>query len=246
MNNIILLTDSYKVSHVFQLPKKTQYLHSYFESRGGKFNTTTFFGLQYVLKKYMTGKVITREKIEEAAVLLKQHGFNFYREGWEYILNKYEGRLPLVINAVPEGTTVPTSNVLLTIENTDENCAWLTNYVESLLLESLWYGTSVCTLSRECKKLIKEYLEETAGTDDGLLFKLHDFGFRGVSSVESSIVGGMAHLVNFMGTDTIPALVGARDFYNEDEAIGYSIPASEHSTITSWGKIGSVKPLKIC
>ena len=48
---------------------------------------------------------------------------------------------------------------------------------------------------------------------EGLPFKLHDFGARGVSSLESAMLGGMAHLVNFRGTDTLtgpgPAVLAA-------------------------------------
>jgi nicotinamide phosphoribosyltransferase len=45
----------------------------------------------------------------------------------------------------------------------------------------------------------------------------------------------MAHLVNFMGTDTMEALLAARRYYGADMA-GFSIPAAEHSTMTSWGR----------
>jgi len=65
-------------------------------------------------------------------------------------------------------------------------------------------------------------------------FKLHDFGARGVSSEESSALGGMAHLVNFMGSDNVSGVLAASRYYNEPMA-GFSIPAAEHSTITSWG-----------
>jgi nicotinamide phosphoribosyltransferase len=87
-----------------------------------------------------------------------------------------------------------------------------------------------------CKQLIRKYLLQT-GDASGVGFKLHDFGARGVSSMESAMVGGMAHLVNFQGTDTLSAVLGARVFYDEPMA-GFSIPAAEHSTITSWGKEG--------
>lgn len=45
-----------------------------------------------------------------------------------------------------------------------------------------------------------------------------------------------------MGTDTIPALVYAEDYYgqSEDSPAGFSIPAAEHSTVTAWGKEGEV------
>lgn len=45
----------------------------------------------------------------------------------------------------------------------------------------------------------------------------------------------MAHLVNFMGTDTMEGLIAARRYYGADMA-GFSIPAAEHSTMTSWGR----------
>ena len=35
---------------------------------------------------------------------------------------------------------------------------------------------------------------------------LHDFGYRGSTSVESAAIGGAAHLVNFLGTDTIAGM----------------------------------------
>jgi len=112
----------------------------------------------------------------------------------------------------------------------------LTSYVETALLRAIWYPSTVATLSREIKKVIYEGLQTTSDDADGQIgFKLHDFGGRGSTSSESAMLGGMGHLVNFMGTDTIEAIIGARDYYHEEMA-GFSIPASEHSTITAWGK----------
>lgn len=240
-SNLMLCTDSYKVTHHLQYPPGTEQVYSYFESRGGKFPETVFFGLQYVIKKRLLGQVVTQEKIDEAAAVLDAHlgAGLFNKKGWEYILKKHGGRLPLRIKAVPEGTVVPTRNVLFTVENTDPECFWLTNYIEGLLVQ-VWYPLTVCTNSREQKKIIAKYLSETADNLDGLLFKLHDFGFRGSTSTESAGVGGAAHLVNFRGTDTVSALVMARDFYNQKEVAGVSIPAAEHSTITSWTQSGEV------
>jgi len=84
------------------------------------------------------------------------------------------------------------------------------------------------------KQGINKFLEKT-GDPEGLPFKLHDFGYRGASSEETASIGGAAHLVNFMGTDTIAGIRYAREFY-EATMPGHSIPAAEHSTITSWGK----------
>jgi nicotinamide phosphoribosyltransferase len=239
--NILLMTDSYKLSHWKQYPPKTEKVYSYFESRGGKFPKTMFFGLQYFLKEYLEGNVVTKEKINEAEEFAKAHFGRddcFNREGWEYILNKYNGRLPVSIKAVPEGTLVDNHNVLMTIENTDPRCWWLTNYLETLLVQ-VWYPSTVATQSYYMKEIILKYLEKTG--DPSLIdFKLHDFGFRGSTSVESAGLGDAAHLINFKGTDTIAGILLAREYYGENMA-GFSIPASEHSTITAWGKENECK-----
>ena len=238
-DNIILLTDSYKVSHSRQYPPGTTQVVSYFESRGGEAPETVFFGLQYMLKRFLMTPV-TMASINEAEEFFNAHfgacgGAKrlFNRAGWEYIVRQHGGRLPLRIRAVPEGTRVPVHNVLMTIENTDPACYWLTNYVETLLVQT-WYPTTIATLSNRYYQLIYRYLVET-GDPAGVDFKLHDFGFRGSTSVESSGIGGLAHLVNFLGTDTMSALILGRKFYGCPMA-GFSIPAAEHSTITSWGR----------
>lgn len=236
-DNLVLMTDSYKVTHAKQYPPGTTMVYSYLEARsGGKFPATVFFGLQYFIKRYLTGAVVNYEKIDEAATLYSAHFGNaglFNRAGWEHIVRDHLGCLPVSIKAVPEGTLVGEGNVLVTVENTCPECYWLTNYLETLLVQ-VWYPTTVSTLSYEMRKLIGEYLVATQGDEAGLEFKLHDFGCRGVSSMESAGIGGAAHLVNFLGTDTVPALRVAREYYGAEMA-GYSIPAAEHSTITSWG-----------
>ena len=244
MDNIILKTDSYKLNHWNQYPKNTEKVYSYFESRkGAKFENTVFFSLQYIIKKYLEGVVVTKEKIEQAKNLAKAHfgGDSFFNEeGWNYILEKYNGKLPLEIKAVDEGTPVPVGNVLMTVVNTDSKCFWLTNYVESLLTH-VWYGSTVASLSRETKKLIKDYIDQSSDNQDHLKFALHDFGYRGVSSDEGAEVGGASHLLNFLGTDTVPAMQFLVDYYgaNKDYSnIAYSVVASEHSIMTSLGETG--------
>lgn len=234
--NLLLLTDSYKFTHFKQYEPGTQKVFSYFESRGGRFPGVVLFGPQYFIKEYLIGQVVTQELIDEAEAMVAMHLGDkslFNRKGWEYILHKHGGRLPLRIKAVPEGTLVPNHNVLMTVENTDVNCFWLTNYLETLLVQ-VWYPSTVATQSFFIKQLLRGYLTETGGVE-GIDFKLHDFGFRGVSSVESAGLGGLAHLVNFKGTDTFQACVFGKDYYNCPMP-GFSIPAAEHSTITSWGK----------
>ena len=179
------------------------------------------------------------QTIDIADEILTAHGEPFNREGWEYILSAHRGYLPIVIRAVPEGTVVPVKNVLATIENTDPKAFWLTTWLETALLRAIWYPTTVATQSKMIKNIIADYLEKS-GDPTTIGFKLHDFGARGVSSMESAGIGGAAHLVNFMGTDNISGMLFAREYYNAGVA-GFSIPAAEHSTITSWGRAGEVK-----
>lgn len=247
MDNFLLRTDSYKLTHWKQYPSNAEKVYSYLESRGHDANgadETVFFGLQYYLHRYMSGSVFTRSDIESANEFAKQHfgSDHFNYNGWMRLLEKHEGRLPLRIRAVPEGMVVPTGNVLMTIENTDPEFPWLTNYVESLLLK-LWYPITVATRSREVKKIIKSYLELT-GDPTLLPFKLHDFGYRGVSSEESASIGGSAHLTSFLGSDTLAGIELLQKYYNPSSFPGFSVPASEHSTMTSWGEAHEVDAMK--
>jgi nicotinamide phosphoribosyltransferase len=236
--NLILNTDSYKVSMFKQYPAGTTGVYSYIESRGGRYDRTVFFGLQAFIKEYLL-EPITQADIDIAEEILTAHGEPFNRAGWQYILDKHRGYLPVVIRAVPEGTVVPVKHVLATIENTDPECFWLTTWLETALLRAVWYGTTVATQSYTIKQVILDYLERT-GDPSTIDFKLHDFGARGVSSLESAGIGSAAHLVNFMGTDTISGILFAREYYGAGIA-GFSIPAAEHSTITSWGRDNEVK-----
>lgn len=243
-NNIVTLTDSYKFSHWKIYPTGLQKMYSYFESRhGAKWSNTIFFGLQYFAKEYLEGVVVTKEKIQQAKELVEVHvGKGIFNEkGWLALLEKHGGKLPIRIKAVPEGMIVPVGNVMMTIENTDEEFAWLTNYLETLLVE-IWYPNAVATNSYEQKKILFRYLQKT-GDPAGLGFKLHDFGFRGATSVESAGIGGAGHLVNFMGTDTVKALELARDYYSAG-ICGFSIPATEHSQMSLFGRDGEIKMMR--
>jgi len=234
LDNLLLNTDSYKVSHWLQYPPGTDATFFYVESRGGLYDRTVFFGLQSILKQTLSRRV-THADIEQARELFAAHGEPFNEAGWRDIVERLDGRLPLRIRTVPEGSVVPTHQALVTIESTDPHAFWLPSYVETLLLR-LWYPVTVATISWHAKQTIRAYLERTSDDPEGQLpFKLHDFGARGVSSTESAAIGGLSHLVNFMGTDTISGLLAARAWYHEPMA-AFSIPAAEHSTITAWGR----------
>lgn len=235
--NIILNTDSYKLSHYLQYPPGTETVVSYIEARG---NNSYFENPEIVhagVRPYLMDVLsqrVTKEDVDEADDIITMHGFKFNRDGWMEIVRKHDGFLPIYLEALPEGTVVPLETPQVQMWNTDESLPWLTSYLETSVLRSVWYMSSVATISRETKKIIWKWLEKTCDDPASQIdFKLHDFGARGATSEESATLGGVSHLFNFKGTDTTSALAGARKYYGETMA-GFSIPAAEHSTITSW------------
>lgn len=230
----VLDTDSYKFGHFKMLPPGAQYLTSYGEARSDeRWRVALFFGLQAWLKEL---KPVTAADVEEARELAIPHCGTFNYDGWMRIVNEFGGVLPIAIEALPEGSVVANRTVFYQIRNTVPGIAWLVQYVEAALLRAVWYPSTVATLSWHVKQDIRRFLEATCDNpEQELLFRLHDFGARGASSRETAALGGMAHLVNFNGSDTLPGLLGARKFYGEQLA-AYNIPAMEHSTVCAWGR----------
>ena len=235
---VIIDSDSYKTSHDRQLPPGATRVFSYLESRGGQFDDQVMFGLQYIIKRYLTGVVVTHQQIDMAKAIIESHMGSpeaFNEAGWRYIVDHCGGRLPLRISAIPEGTRISAHNALVTVVNTDPNCYWLVNYMETALMR-VWYPITVATLSRNIRTGLERYLELT-GSPELIDFMLQDFGSRGSTSSESASIGGAAHLVNFKGSDTMVAIPFLMKYYGATTMPAFSVPASEHSTITSWGRL---------
>jgi nicotinamide phosphoribosyltransferase len=203
-------------------------MFDYMESRGGRYPATVFFGLQYYLRTYLS-KPIEQWEIEEAYNYAINHGVPFDLEGWNYIVDKLNGYLPIEIKAVQEGTLVPTGHVLMTIESTDANVPWIAGWLETLLTK-IWYPTTIATKAYYTKQMLQKH-----GSVEWASFAYHNFGDRGSSSVESAAIGGVAHMTSFMGTDNFNSLKLAHDYY-EAEIAGFSVYATEHSSTTSHGK----------
>ena len=240
-------TDTYKFSHAPQYIPGATGLMSYIESRGGKFDEVVFFGLQLILKEYFVNP-ITHDQVDNMVAFQREH-FGVSVPGFETairtVVDEYDGKLPIRIRAVPEGTVVPTKNVLVTIETTvdDPRVFSLVSYFETKFMR-LWSPTTVATMSREIKKVILAALRTSADDPNGEIgFKLQDFGSRGVSSMETAAFAGAGHLVNFCGSDTSVAIMAVEFGYGEPMA-GFSIPATEHSTTTSHGPDGELQVIQ--
>jgi len=238
-------TDSYKFSHPAQYPKGTDRLMSHIFSRGGDYEELQWFGLQLVIKEHLL-RQLTHKQVDNIIAFQKEHFFGVEIEELEIalraVVDDYDGYMPLKIRAIPEGTVLPTKQLLATVESAvaDERIIALTTYMETLIMR-VWAPTTVATTSYHIKKIIYDALVRTADDADAEIgFKLHDFGSRGVSSMESAAFNGAAHLVNFLGSDTTVGIMAANIGYHEKMA-GYSIFATEHSTTTAFGPDGEEK-----
>ena len=241
-DNNIINTDNYKHCHYPLYPKGTEYISSYIESRGGEFPVTMFMGLQAYVRDYLM-RPVTLEDVDAAEYLMREQGMHFNRENWMGIINDHGGYLPVEIEAVAEGTVLPTNNVLVQTINTDPKYYWATSVFETALLRAIWYPTTVGTLSWLCKQAIRAALERTSDNVGLLRHMLHDYGARGVSSQQSAALGGMAHLVNFAQSDTTPGILAAKRWYNA-VAPSNSGPNSEHASFTAWGPEGEVDAIR--
>jgi nicotinamide phosphoribosyltransferase len=221
----------------------------------GLFGHVVYMGLQAWLKKYIVGHSIGGEcylpdrVIPEAQKMLKQHGVPFYERGFKSLRdmqvhsknkNGKEDYWPINIAGLEEGSVVPVGTPLVAVQSLLADTAWLPSFVETSLLRGIWYPTTVATNAwktrRVCKYFLEMTMEDPEKVDAVLKYMLHDFGSRGVSSAESSALGGIAHLTQFYGTDNLEGLVAAHDLYHGDfDTLGHSCPAAEHSTIMAWG-----------
>ncbi len=233
--NPILGADSYKLSHFAFMDPEVSFMSAYCEARKDTlgWGDHVMFGLQAFLWDKMLER-ITKEHVEHAAAKAKAHGEPFNYAGWMRIVEVHGGYMPVHIEAIPEGMPVPFHTPVYQVSNTDPKLPWVASYIETRLLRAVWYPSTVASLSRHVKKRLARALDETEGDRSFLPFMLHDFGGRGVSSEASAEIGGGAHLINFMGTDTLEALDWLETYY-DDPMAGYSVAAAEHSTIQSFG-----------
>jgi len=242
--NLLLATDVYKLGHMEFYPEGTTKIYSYLCARSTKKEKKAlFFGLQYYLKQYLS-RPITMENVEEFLEYRK----NILGSNSDDVIKKMTalgklGYLPVVIKAAPEGMVIDNKNVLATVVNTHPDFAWVGGFVESLLLK-VWNTTTVATKDLKYKKLVVDFAQRTSDSDFLIPFLVHDFGYRGCSSEETAALSGAAHLINFLGTDTILAVKLAKEFYDATEPIGLSVPATEHSVMCAYKKENEIDAFK--
>lgn len=260
MHNInpILLSDSYKLSHIIFTskgvktiysnftPRFTHYLEDRFPNFDGKL---VWFGLTATLKQVLIESwkenFFLRDKeevIQEAKDIL---GPYIGMEDFSHFEDLHDlGYMPIEIKALSEGSLISKGTPCFTIKNTHEDYQWLPNYLESILTVQLWKVMTAATIGRLFKLVSEEYALKTTGSVEGTEFQNHDFSFRGQSSFESGGAAGAAFLISSKGTDNISALQYIRSYYNTDvnkTPVAFSIPAGEHSVTTLGIQINALK-----
>lgn len=233
MNNI-LISDSYKSSHFKFYPPEVTGIFSYLESRGGLYKDIVFFGLQGFIKDYLLTP-ITHANVDEAVAFGKLHGVPFDEVGFRKIVDKHNGYFPVIIKAVKEGKVIPYRNALVTVESIDPELPWVASYIETMLLRALWYPCTIASKSYFMRQQIDAFYNKYASNGANADFALLDFSSRGCSSLETNKIGAAAFLTSFIGSDSIPGVHWANTRYN-CEMSGFSVPATEHSVMTAYGK----------
>ncbi|ORY47722.1 NAPRTase-domain-containing protein [Rhizoclosmatium globosum] len=241
-----ILTDSYKTTHPFLYPDaKKMVAYSEFRSAYGKDTQDqriVLYGVRYIVQNYLE-KPWTQQDLDDAVIFFKTHKatldgshteFPFPKDLFQKMIDENNGYFPVKIQALPEGSVLYPHTPVMQITAEGEYSRLVT-YLETILTH-IWYPSTVATLSRRCKDLIHKYFLDTVDEEfmGALQSRLHDFGFRGCTSVEQSVIGGCAHLLNFDGTDTMSAAYYAQFKLNNGKPVGSSIPATEHSIMTSF------------
>lgn len=254
--NPFLLTDYYKVGHIFQYPEKTELVYSNLTPRNSRIKDVdemVFFGLQYFLKEYLVAYFNDNFFHQPLQKVMKDYQRRINTSigalpSYEHLEKLHQlGYLPIEIKALPEGSKVPMRVPCVTIVNTVPEFYWITNFLETLLSAIVWQPCTSATIAYTYRNLLNKYAAETGVPTDFVQWQGHDFSFRGMSSLETAVLSGMGHLLSFTGTDTIPAIDALEQYYNADaekELIGGSVAATEHSVMCSGSKDGELYTFK--
>lgn len=245
-NNAITMADFYKVCHKNMYPDQMTRLYSTWTPRSNKFfpysDQVVWFGLQGVIKEYLVDYFnkyffeLPLEVVVNDYKTIIQHCFDKDIDTSHIEALHRLGYLPIEIKAIEEGTLVPVGVPMMTIENTHEEFAWLTNYLETLISQNLWSPTTTATIGHVFKEKLEEYLERCGENKEDAICLFGDFSPRGMSSSQSSAAAGAGHLLSSVKTSSIESiryLINAYHADIENEKIGEWSASVEHSCVCS-------------
>jgi nicotinamide phosphoribosyltransferase len=245
--NPLLLTDGYKTGHHQQYPKGTTLVYSNFTPRSNKYgpngaDKVVSFGQQMIMKQIHEAfdkEFFSKPKDEVCGEMKRE--LSLYL-GTDYDVTHFEqlhdlGYLPIAVKAIEEGTLVPIKVPILTIYNTLPEFYWVTNYLETIISNLLWKPITSATIAHTYRKVLSKWQDKTDSEKGWFVdWQGHDFSMRGMDSVDATIASGLGHLTSFSGTDSLPAIYGARKYYGESGFVGGSVNATEHSVMCAGSK----------
>ena len=245
--NPLFLTDGYKTGHHQQYPKGTTLVYSNFTPRSNKYapkgcDKVMSFGQQLIMKQLhntFENEFFSRPKDEVCGEMKRE--LSMYLNT-DYDVSHFEalhdlGYLPISVKIIEEGELVPIKVPILTICNTHPDFYWITNYLETIISNLLWKPVTSATIAHEYRKVLTKWMEKTDKERAWFIdWQGHDFSMRGMDSVDAVISSGLGHLTSFSGTDSLPAIYGARRYYGEEGFVGGSVNATEHSVMCAGTK----------
>lgn len=246
--NAATLSDGYKLSHGKMYADGTTMVYSNLTPRSDRIhkkNATEFYDGKLVWVGAQGAIREIHEAFEEFFKSPKEKVVGRFASRMEGYLGGYEpavkaiselhdlGYLPLKIKAIKEGSRVNFGIPVMTIRNTVPEFYWLTNYLETVISNLTWKVATNATIANEYRNIVEHYGDKTGTDMFTRSIQCHDFSMRGMSGPEDSARAGFGHLLSFIGTDTLPAMDYAEDYYDADGLIAISVPATEHAVATS-------------
>lgn len=243
---VAAMSDSYKYGH-FEQYEAADEMVAYAEFRGPLTpgdQRIVFTGIRHIVEKFLHHNW-THQELDVLGQFMKTHAagntsYPWPEELFRKFVNENSGYFPVKVQAMPEGSVIMPHVPCYQI-TARQPYARLVTFLETLLTK-VWYPSTVATLSRN---IWQDYHDAyTISVDEAdwwsLDYRLHDFGMRGCTCEEQAKIGGLAHLLNFKGSDTVSAAITAQFAYNEGRPVAESIPATEHSVMTSRGRNGEL------
>lgn len=231
-NNFILAADSYKVNHYSQIPRGVKWVQSTIVARkpNKRFNKIVSAGIRMLVLGLQSVR-ITMDDVLEAERETREQGYEFNKEGWMRIVTECDGKLPLRVYGLPEGTVVKPGTMLVAIENTKDWANWLPSYVETIAQCAIWKFSTVATISKGVYETLLHYAKLTGSDLSMVSYGLHNFGNRGADSWEAAAWSGMAHAMIFSGSDSLRTNADIKRLYRTEKAYLSSVEATEHFTM---------------
>jgi len=207
-----------------------------------------FAGLQRILDKLFY-EPITHAEIDATKEFLKNakvsttgfRKFYFPEEIWRRVVDEFNGRPPIEILAMPEGSVVYPNEPVVQITSQVKGMGILAAWFESKILH-VWAASERITQNEHWLAYLKGTflkINPELSNDEAAFFAsimLHDFGDRAGIVAEESEELGMVHLYTFGGTDTF---AGAYQAYMNCEGkdttgLFSSVNALAHRNVQSY------------